>query len=92
MYNWIILHTGSTSGVARVSSARGPMLASVPPPPELAPPLPHRPTRLAPLGLGVRPPPPLRLVKPASAPGKKIDKQKKKKKVFSKKKELLLLG
>ena len=29
-----------------------------PPPPELAPPLPHRPTRLAPLGLGVRPPSP----------------------------------
>ena len=37
------------------------MLASAPPPPtpELAPPpLPHRPTRLAPSGLGVRPPPP----------------------------------
>ena len=57
--------TGLPSGVARVSSARGPMLAS-PPPPELAPPLPHRPTRLAPSGLGVRPPPP-RLVNPASA-------------------------
>ena len=51
---------GIISGVARVSSARGPMLASAPPPPPLAlaPPLPHRPTRLAPLGLGVPPPPP----------------------------------
>ena len=67
-----------TSGLLRVSSARGPMLASAPPPPpELAPPC-H-------IGLhgwrlwdsGCAPPP--HLVNPASAPGKKIDKQIKKK-------------
>ena len=46
------------SGVARVSSARGPMLASPAPPPRIStPPATYRPTRLAPLGLGVRPPP-----------------------------------
>ena len=43
------------SAVARVSSARGPML-------------------------GAAPPPPPRLVNPASAPGEKVDKQKKRKK------------
>ena len=76
------------SVVPRVSSARGPMLASAPPPSELAPPpLPHRPTRLAPSGLGVRPP----FVKTNPfGPGEKnrqAKKKKKKKKVFNKKKK-----
>ena len=59
----------------RVSSARGPMLGS-PPPPELAPPR-H-------IGLhgwrlwGSGCAPPTRLVNPGSAPGEKIDKETKK--------------
>ena len=59
------------SGVPRVSSARGPMLASAPPP-ELAPPPCHiGPTRLAPPPFA----PPFGKNKPFG-PGKKIDKQK----------------
>ena len=47
-----------SSGVPRVSSAQGPMLASAPPPPKKIsiPRPPHRPTWLVPSGLGVRPP------------------------------------
>ena len=47
-----------SSGVSRVSSAQGPMLASAPPPQKKisTPRPPHRPTWLAPSGLGVRPP------------------------------------